>query len=55
MTKAEEFKTSHETQHLGVKEDLNAFESPGFQSNGLVMVHMLPVCMCVLGMESYLM
>lgn len=34
MTKAEGFKTSLETQHIGAKEDLNAFESPWFQSSG---------------------
>lgn len=33
-TKAEKLKTSTETQHLGVKEYLNAFQSPGFQSTG---------------------
>lgn len=30
----EKLKTSTETQHLGVKEYLNAFQSPGFQSTG---------------------
>lgn len=35
MTKAEEFKTSPETQHLGGRKiQPNAWESPGFQSRG---------------------